>query len=515
MSTKIFFPDEKITAEAEDGQRLLDVIRAQGLSIEALCNGRGTCGKCRVLVDGREECLACKTAAKDGMEVRILSSAEEMEVLTSAAAGAGNEEAPLSGRAAIALDIGTTTVAMELLDPVTGRRLGVRGFTNPQRSYGADVLSRINISMDDASLLSGVITRAVDEAVARLLKQAGVPPAAVEKFVIAGNTTMCYLLLNLRCRSLGLAPFEPEFAFEPVYDYQTIFHTETLACPVFIQPYISSFVGGDITSGLAHIARHYEASSFMLVDLGTNGEIAFNRGDRLLTTSTAAGPALEGGNITCGMSGIEGAIYEAAALGPEGFAVKTIGGGPAAGICGSGVIDLVASLLRAGFVQETGAFSDEIPEELLTEASAANLTPLKAIRISPGASGEPDIVFTQKDVREFQLAKGAIRAGIEILTKEMGAAPDVFYLAGGFGQRIDLESAMKVGLIPESLRGRIRFVGNTSLGGCVDACLDGGEGGGAGEGAAADPASFVRRAEEINLGSHPGFNDTFMETMMF
>ncbi|MCL2493642.1 MAG: ASKHA domain-containing protein [Clostridiales bacterium] len=525
MSIKIFFPGENLSAEASSGQSLLDVIHAHELPIEALCNGRGTCGKCRVLVNGQER-LACKTPTEDGMEVRILSSAEEIEVLTRTGGAADGQQdgspAPLSGRAAIAVDIGTTTVALEMLDPANGRRLGVRGFANPQRAYGADVLSRINISMDDATLLSGLITHAVDGAVTSLLKQAGVPAASVEKVIIAGNTTMTYLLLNLRCRSLGLAPFQPEFTPEPVQDYEKIFHTKTLGCPVLLYPYISAFVGGDITSGLAHIVRHYPHDSFMLVDMGTNGEIAFSRDGRLLTTSTAAGPALEGGNITCGMSGVEGAIYAAAALGADGFAVRTIGGGPAAGICGSGVIDLVASLLRAGFVQETGAFSETIPEGLLTEAPApsssekANPRPFKAVRIAPGAPASADIVFTQKDVREFQLAKGAIRAGIEILMKEMGAVPDVFYLAGGFGQRIDLESAMRVGLIPESLRGRIRFVGNTSLGGCVDACMDAGEGAeGGGDAKQPDPGDFARRAEEINLGVHPDFNNTFMETMMF
>ncbi|MDR1815177.1 MAG: ASKHA domain-containing protein [Clostridiales Family XIII bacterium] len=528
MGATVFFPAENLTLEAAAGASLLDVIRAAGLPIEAVCNGRGTCGKCRVRVDGAEM-LACETAARDGMRVEILSSAEEMDVLTESAAGGGGgtgAEADSAATAgtddtddtalAIAVDVGTTTVVVEALGLPSGSRRAVRGFTNPQRAYGADVLSRINLSMDDASLLSGLIAKAVDEAVADVLAEAEATGADVSKVVVAGNTTMSYLLLNLRCRSLGLAPFEPEFVFAPSYAYEDVFHAGTLACPVVVTPFLSSFVGGDITAGLAHIDRHYGGDDYILVDMGTNGEIAYRKGARLLATSTAAGPALEGGNITCGMSGIAGAIYAVEPQG-DGFAVQTIGGGAPLGICGSGVIDLVAKLLAAGYVEVTGAFADAIPEGILCEVAlpaqasdAAPPRPMKALRIAKGpaaSNGSADIVFTQKDVREFQLAKGAIRAGIEILMKEMGGAPAVLYLAGGFGQNINLASAFAVGLLPPQLEGRVRFVGNTSLGGARDACLH--------EDVRRNIQRILSEAEEINLGGHPDFNDTFMDTMLF
>ena len=541
----VVFPDEKIEAAAREGDTLLDVIRQAGLSIEANCSGQGTCGKCMVRVNG-EKALACMTAAEDGQRVEILRADEDHVILTesltksdfSAArepvttepvteepgtaepgtaepvtaepANAGGEMGKRS-RIAFAIDIGTTTVVIKAVDTISGEEAGLRAFANPQRVYGADVLSRINNAMDDASLLSGVITEAIDGAIGDILKNeaAGAGP---EKVVIAGNTTMIYLLLNRRCRSLGLVPFEPEYATDPVYEYREVFGKNTLGCPVLIYPYISAFVGGDIVSGLVNIERHLEKGtepSYMLIDMGTNGELAFRCGGRLLTTSTAAGPALEGGNISCGMSGLPGAVYAVAYEGGGRFSCQTIGDRPVLGICGSGVISLMAALLDAGLVSETGAFTEEADSIAETGEAIPGNKQLVIAEPGGGHSGGERLVFTQKDVREVQLAKGAIRAGLDILTEEMGEKPGMIYLAGGFGQNIDLRSAFRTGLIPRGREGRILVVGNTSLGGCVDACT---------EGTATGPLpslDIIAAAEEINLGAHGRFNDKFMETMMF
>ena len=512
MSIKINFPKHNLTADVEPGTNLLDIIREHELPIDAPCGGRGTCGNCKVHVNGIEQ-LACKTTVEDDAEVVIISSTEGQDILTeSAASSKQGGSAPDSCHVAFAIDIGTTTVVVKALDTGSGRELGVRAFTNPQRPYGADVLSRINISMDDASQLSGIITEALDHAIAGIVHDANIDMQKVEKVVVAGNTTMSYLLLNMRCRSLGLAPFFAEYEIEPSYAYAKVFGSNTLECPVLIYPYISSFVGGDIVSGLVHIRNHWEpedTASFMLVDMGTNGEIAFHCRERMITTSTAAGPALEGGNISCGMSGTDGAIYSADIDENKGeFHIKTIGDSSALGICGSGVIDLVAKLVTAGYVEPTGAFSEkglELAIEWKPDPDSEKT--MKALVIAEGLDKNPQIVFTQKDIREFQLAKGAIRAGIDILISEMGELPETFYLAGGFGQNIDLESAFAVGLIPSTMRGKIRFAGNTSLGGCIDACVS--------EESILPALGDAEGAEEINLGSHKDFNNTFMETMMF
>ena len=508
IDMNIYFPKDGIKTEAREGDTLLDVIRAAGLQIAVDCSGQGTCGMCRVLANG-VECLACKTAAEEDMRVEILDSAEGHVILTDSITKS-DQKSKTTGKIAFAIDIGTTTVVIKAIDTGSHDEVGVRAFVNPQRAYGSDVLSRINHSMDDATELSGLIAGAVDRAIEDIMLGEGAG-VATEKVVIAGNTTMMYLLLNRRCRSLGLAPFQPEFAFEPVYEYHEVFKTNTLSCPVLIYPYISAFVGGDIVSGIVNIERRIESgfhASYILVDMGTNGELIYRDCARLLTTSTAAGPALEGGNITCGMGGLPGAIYAAKYEGDGKFSCDTIGGKPALGICGSGVISLMAALLDAGFVSESGAFTKEA-ERLAEDTDTTPAIKQLVIMEPSGSGGGKRIVFTQKDVREFQLAKGAIRAGMDILIEEMGEPPNMLYLAGGFGQNIDLNSAFRTGLIPQSLKGRILFVGNTSLGGCVIACQEC-------EARGPLPSLYmVDRAQEINLGSHKRFNDKFMESMLF
>ena len=525
----IYFPRDGIKAEAREGDNLLDVIRAAGLSIEADCSGMRTCGMCKVRVNGALR-LACETAAEDGMRVELLASSEGHVILTDSFTDETEHSrdgsfyvrsrtqkepsllcsSPSPLRLAFAIDVGTTTVVIKAIDTGSSDEVGVRAFVNPQRAYGADVISRINNSMDDATELSELIKGAIDRAIESIMFDEGAG-AVTKNVVIAGNTTMMYLLLNLRCRSLGLAPFEPEFAIEPVYEYEDIFGTKTLDCPVLIYPFISAYVGGDIVSGLVNIERRIESGfheSYMLIDMGTNGEIAYRDGARLITTSTAAGPALEGGNITCGMGGLPGAIFKAKYAGDGKFTYETIGGLPARGICGSGVISLMAALLDAGLVSESGAFTEEA-ERLAEITDGAPAQKQLVIAEPPHTGTGKRVVFTQKDIREFQLAKGAIRAGLDILTEEMGEHPHTLYLAGGFGQSIELKSAFRTGLIPASLMGHILFVGNTSLGGCVIACL---------ECDARGPLPLLYmtgRTQEINLGSHKSFNEKFMESMMF
>ena len=542
---KIFFPKDRVEAEADKGDTLLDVIRRAGIPIEAVCSGQGTCGKCKVSVDGAER-LACKTPAEDGMRVEMLTSDEGHVILTDSCANAGspaiNDDlvepegskpkyfGDLSNRlpdksekisvrtqkvhpetqkkVAFAVDVGTTTVVVKAVDVVSGEEIAVRPFVNPQIAYGADVMARINNAIDDATLLSTMITGAVDRAIEDIIRSEAAG-AIAEKVVVAGNTTMSYLLLNRRCRSLGFVPFKPEYAIDPVYEYPEVFGTKTLSCPVLIYPYISAFVGGDIISGLVNIERRIDSGvSYMLIDMGTNGEIAYRSGERLLTTSTAAGPALEGGNIMCGMSGLPGAIYSVSYEGNGKFSCTTIGGKPAKGICGSGVISLVATLLNARFISESGSFTEEAERFIETTDNTPALKHLVITEPTETAEGNR-IIFTQKDVREFQLAKGAIRAGVDILIEEIGEIPQILYLAGGFGQNIEPDSAFRTGLIPHSLEGRIRFAGNTSLGGCVDACLSG---------KAREPLpslGIITKSQEINLGADKRFNDKFMETMMF
>jgi uncharacterized 2Fe-2S/4Fe-4S cluster protein (DUF4445 family) len=505
MDRTINFPELGVRASAKDGDNLLDIIRANGIDISADCGGLGRCGKCVVIADG-ERRLACKTRVGADMSVAIPKDGEHYDILTGADEWSGENETSVADEeskpksavdTAIAVDIGTTTVVVRLMDAADGRELWATAALNAQRVYGADVISRINASMDDASELSGVITGQIDGMIADTLRDSGADGGAVRRVVIAGNTTMSYLLLGLPCRSLGLAPFKPEFTFKDVYTYREVFHADTLDAPVLVTPFISAYVGGDITAGLlalenSALGAEAAGGAYMLVDMGTNGEIAYRSGERLLCTSTAAGPAFEGGNISCGSGSAGGAISKVI-IGDGALGYETIGGAPARSICGSGLLDAMACLVREGAIDSTGAMDE----------NSAYVKDGKTI-----ISEEGNVALTQRDVREFQLAKSAVRSGIETLIGEMGGrAPDRLYLAGGFGQRLDADSAFAVGLLPEAVRGRVTPIGNSSLAGATLAAMDPDLMEGA--------ARIAATGEEINLASHPRFNHLFMEHMVF
>ncbi|MDR3072495.1 MAG: ASKHA domain-containing protein [Clostridiales Family XIII bacterium] len=491
----VTFPEYEKQVRAFAGESLLDVMRRNGISISADCNGIGKCGKCLVQI-GEKKVKACDTLVENDLTVYCSNLAEKPGAVNSAKlvnfAGAANPASMEDASYAIAVDLGTTTIAASLLDRNTGALRASFSALNAQRSYGADVISRIDASFEDATLLCECIRAQLCEVFHKLSDGAGLSPEKVEQIVIAGNTAMSFLLLGHPCRSLGSAPFHPEFRIQESYAYAEIFNDKTLDCPVRILPYISAFVGGDIVSGLLTLP---ETEHFLLIDLGTNGEMILKSEGKLLSTSTAAGPAFEGGSISCGMGGLPGAIF---ALrydeSRKTFAYETIDGASPIGLCGSGILDTVSALLSTNMIDRTGAF-----------AEPAEDSPILLARNKESGS---EILFTQKDVREFQLSKGAIRAGIEVLLAESGGRlPDVVFLAGGFGQALNPESAFVTGLLPESLRGRVHSIGNSSLAGAASVCKNPEH--------YADAKQIAARGTEIILAEHPRFYDLFIRHMEF
>ncbi|MDR2609883.1 MAG: ASKHA domain-containing protein [Clostridiales Family XIII bacterium] len=479
---------------AERGDNLLDCLRNAGIPLRADCGGIGTCGKCRVTIDGTPA-LACMTYVTRDISVTLPTdtgtedqiSAERDDLLTAErAARAADTNTGSAAGCFAAVDLGTTTIAVSLIDRAAGNVLASASFLNPQYTFGADVISRINVSLDDSSKLSKMIRERIGAELASLLQTAGVGASGLDLIVIAGNTTMSYILLGLPCRSLGFAPFKPAFAAGGRYEAAELFGSGFADTKCLLVPYLSAFVGGDITSGLIATERE---GDYLIIDMGTNGELAYMTGEKLLCTSTAAGPAFEGVNLTCGMGGTAGAVSKVWLDNGE-LQFKTIADAAARGICGSGVLDLMACLIAAGAVKANGKFNDEHPFVADRQVSLAG-----------------DVVFTQKDAREFQLAKSAVRSGVEILFAEAGAVPGKVLLAGGFGQHLDPESAFATGLLPESLRGRVTAAGNTSLAGAVRIGFDT---------ALLDRAEYyAKKSREINLAAHKNFSDSFMTYMRF
>jgi len=402
---------------------------------------------------------------------------------------AGNEAGNIY---AIAIDLGTTTLAFSLVDIASKQILHTVTRLNSQRKYGADVLSRIQASVDgEQEELRESIQKDLSEGIDELLKEYRIMD--IDHVVISGNTTMIHLLMDYDCSTLGVYPFAPvnteliSGTAEEIIGYKQ----PGAEIKTTILPSISAFIGGDIVAGLYALdfATNKEISLF--VDLGTNGEIALGNCDRILTTSVAAGPAFEGGNISCGTGSVAGAIcaLEINRNDVSDIKLNTIHNVPPCGICGTGVIETVAELLKCGLIDETGLLADEYFDTGF-----------------PLTNEQEPIIFTQQDIRQFQLAKAAVRTGIEVLTKEYGITMDEIdkvYIAGGFGYHLNINKAASIGLIPPELTTKATAAGNTSLAGAVKYL---------GDTNASDTIQRIKNAsEDIILANDSDFQEVYLK----
>jgi uncharacterized 2Fe-2S/4Fe-4S cluster protein (DUF4445 family) len=438
--------------DAEGGDILLNVLRDKGFDVYSPCGGNGTCGKCKVLVKGEGLVTSCLFAINDSLEI-VLPDKREAKVLV--AQHDHTLQLPLmpgpvadlsSYPHGIAIDIGTTSLVFYLVNLITGSLVETRAILNPQAKYGADVITRIQYTAehpDGLEILQREIINVINQEFTHLIYFAGISPNEIIKVVAAGNTTMLHLLLGVDPISLAIAPYVPQFTDQQLLKGKDLRLNCFPGAEIKILPSISAFVGADIAAGLASIAPSDKFRKFLFMDIGTNGELALVTDNTIWCCSTAAGPAFEGAKISCGLGAVEGAI---SAFGDEGFTV--IGDERPIGLCGSGLIDLVAWLTENNRITPDGLLEHnfEIVPASESGTSAA-------------------ITLNQNDVREVQLAKSAIASGVRILIKQSGLTfndIDTLFLAGGFGNYINIESAVRIGLIAPELKDKIIPLGNTS-----------------------------------------------------
>ena len=507
MNITVLLETGPIVLPIQPGQSLLDVLREyEGLPVHAPCGGQGTCEKCTVYLSGpggETPVLACRTPAKDGMAVRLPSDAPLVVELHGDAAGTLTPDRGLTGYG-VACDVGTTTVVCHLVELSTGKLLATVGEGNAQRAYGEDVIARIRVSMDGLRpALTAAVIGQLSRMVGELCRAAGVPLEQVNRMTVAGNTTMCHLLAGLPPDSIGVAPFTPASLFGDCRDAGTLglpFDGEVYICPA-----VSGYVGGDITADLLCAGLDRTDRATLLIDVGTNGEMALGCGDKFMCCSTAAGPALEGAQIRFGMTAAPGAISEVRWA--DGKVVcEVIGGGEAAGLCGSGLIDAVAVMLDLGVIDETGRMPD-VEEDEIPEKAAPFLFQLDG---EPAFRLAGQVAVTQSDVRMLQLAKGAIAAGIRVLLDSYGAdfgQVGELLLAGGFGSCIRPKSAARIGLIPAELLNATHAIGNAAAQGALMALVSA---------EARSRLAYLQKTMEYReLSGLPQFNDAYMDAMMF
>ncbi len=378
----------------------------------------------------------------------------------------------------VAFDIGTTTLAGYLVDLNSGEELAASVSANPQRVFGADVISRIGYTMRDPSKLAEmnrVLVNEINTMIGGFETTAHIASEEIYAATFVGNTTMMHFLMGLPADGIAMAPFIPvttELTFLPAAELGLSMNKSG---SVLVLPAVSAYVGADTVAAVFSTGMHTSAELSLLVDIGTNGEIVLGNKDKMVACSAAAGPAFEGAGIRNGVSSVAGAI-DGVRLHPE-FKISTIGDVGAVGICGSGIVDAVAEMRTVGIVNERGRFNPD--PSTLPSAIQERLTEISGQKAFLLANKDEslngiEIAVTQKDVRELQNAKAAIAAGIHILSSVSGIRLDRVervYLAGGFGSYIDVDNAMKIGLLPKELEGRIEAVGNAAGSGAVESLL--------------------------------------------
>lgn len=448
----VFQKGRKQDILVENGDTLLKVLRDNGVEVYSPCGGNGTCGKCKAFIKGEGSVTSCVYPVTKDIEI-VLPDRREANILidqhaytVQLALNPGPSGDLSFYPHGVAIDIGTTSVVFYLVSLFTGSIIETRAIMNPQAKYGADVISRINYTAqypDGLYILQNEIITAINLQLDHFANVVEISPDEIVKITVAGNTTMLHLLLGVDPLPIALAPFTPAFLDEQHLkgrDLKLHCHPDGV---IKILPSISAYVGADIVAGIASIKPKEQFKRFLFMDIGTNGELALVTPERIWCCATAAGPAFEGANISCGMSAIEGAI---SVFTPKEYSV--IGNFAPVGICGSGLIDIVAYLVENKLVSNDGLLDEDF------------------IIVPKKDSGTfKEIVLTQQDVREVQLAKSAMIAGANVLLKKASLTYDdidVLFLAGGFGNYIDTKNAITIGMLPKGLENKIISLGNTS-----------------------------------------------------
>ena len=520
---KVRFEPSGLKVEVPRGATLLEAARLAGVYLSSLCGGDGTCGKCKVQIgegEASQTVLACQMRVDGDLTVtvsedhrldtgRILVGVDTHPGAHAAAAGAFPFDPPVppvsvpgQNPFGVAVDVGTTTVVAHLLDYGRRETLGAEAVYNTQMKYGDDYIRRIMYAEqhDGWKDLQADIVHDINNLVFGLCLRYEVPAEAVTAIVCAGNTAMLHFLWGLEAGWIRRGLVRPDALVLP----------PRRACEVGLRihddgqllalPAVGAYVGADIVAGVL-ATRLYEAEGLsLLIDIGTNGEIVLGGREWMACASSSAGPAFEGSGIRHGMRAAAGAIERCAVAADGTLRFQTVGGEPARGLCGSGLLDLLASLLEAGLIDRTGRFAHPEDPRIADGADGPEMT------LVPAADDRPAIVITQADIANLIRSKAGVYAAIAALLESTGTRAEsleTIYVAGGFGNYLDPRKAIEVGLLPDVPLEKIRFVGNTSIAGAKMAAMS--------RAALAKAGEIAGRMTYIDLMNHPGYMEAFIQ----
>ncbi len=555
---EIYFKNEESRVKVEDGTTILQAARLAGILIESPCDAIGTCGKCKVRLEGsslteakikiektnhrvspEEEregyVLSCQTKVFGDITVltnnipsrnntlKILSEGNSFEYninpyITKKVIGRktevyggsvflGEEEEESSQAYGMVVDIGTTTLVAALVELKSGEELGAISSLNPQSLKAQDVLTRINLASneDGLSQMYVAITSELNRMIEELSATYSVKREWIYEVVYSGNTAMIHLATNINPKPLGQYPYTPVIRGGNTIAACGHINISPFGL-IYLPPIISAYVGPDITSGVIASQLQHAKGTTLFIDIGTNGEMILAKNGQLFATSTAAGPAFEGMNIEYGMRAGNGAIESFSITEDNRIETKVIGEVEGVGICGSGLLDVVGELVRVGIIGSNGKLTKPIEESQYHDLG--NKLILKNQK--PAFSIIGDVVLTQKDIRQVQLAKGAIRAGIEALLKQMNICAkevDRVEIAGSFGFHLKESSLIHIGMLPAEFAGKIHFVGNTSKSGGKAFLLN--------KDLREVASKVVHNITVVELANSEGFDKLFIKAMSF
>jgi uncharacterized 2Fe-2S/4Fe-4S cluster protein (DUF4445 family) len=523
-----FKPDGR-QISIHSGATLLEAAGQAGIILNTVCGGKGICKKCLVNLDpdGRGV-LACQHHIDSDLTVTVPSSSRffEHKILTQGVAPQTEIQPDIYKKYrkftsagsifGVAVDIGTTTVVAKLIDMTNGQLLAIQADLNPQARFGDDVISRINYAQTDAKLaeLHKAIIDCINELTAKLCKQASIDTKQIYEMCIVGNTTMNHIFLELPVVQLGQAPYKAFSLDAKDLSPEKIALRINPAGNIHTVENIAGFVGSDTVAVALAVDISSADEMTLAVDIGTNGEIVLGITDKLYAASCAAGPAFEGARISCGSRAAEGAI-QALVIDEADIDLDVIGNCPPRSICGSGLIDAVAVLLDLGVIDRTGRFVE--PEKLQGKLPSAICSRIIKHNNQPAfvlaerrETGDERLLLTQQDIREVQLAKAAIRAGVKLLQKKIGIEDNDIkqvLLAGAFGNYIRRESALRIGLLPSLPLERIHFVGNAAASGAEMMLLS--------QKCRTQAKKLAQKIEYIEIAHQPDFQNVFAESMTF
>lgn len=512
------------------GSNLMRILRDAGIFLESPCSGLGTCGKCRVqIVSGklpdptpdekrhlsaddlaRGIRLSCMIQVMEDLSIKLQTHSKTTPVLTDGYLPAFYPDR-LSDGFGVAVDLGTTTIAMSLVDLHSGREIGHASAINEQHRYGLDVLSRINWECmhgeEGIYELQSAVVDSINDMLGDVYRQFSITKTEIKEIAISANCTMAHMLLGEDARGIGKAPYQPVFLSSQTRNAHQIGLNTGENTILYCLPQVSSYIGGDIVAGVCACQLQQSAGNRLFLDIGTNGELVLSCNGQMISCSCAAGPALEGMNIQCGMRAAEGAIEDIQIQQGEVF-LRTIQNSSPVGLCGSGILAAVRELNRNHYIKKNGAFlsPETLPDRDLRKKILRFIQKKKEVVLCR----DPEIVVTQNDIRQVQLAKGAILSGVTSLLNHAGISPDELdevIVAGQFGSHLPTSSLTGTGVLPQGLACNIRYVGNTSKAGAYLALISSSK--------RTEMEALAHEIKYLELSQMPNYQEIFLESLQF